>query len=532
MKEQHFDITFVGAGLSCCCTLIYYINLASELKKKTKVKLLIIEKTGEFWTGIPYGLRSGYNSLIITSLKEFLPENELELFVAWLKNNFYKIVNDPPVQHDNKTIGEWMLNNEKQISEGLWENLFIPRYLFGVYLKIRVTSLLEMAEKDEIIDYTLVTAEVTDIEKKDGLYYITAKTDNETDIQILSTKIILAIGTPPKPKLNTNLNSSTPKAVCIIDDIYEPEIRINLGKILEALKDTSKRYPNNVLIIGSNASALEILYNLKNISKSEDLINHIYVLSPDGAFPNKIKETCSVIAYNPVNLAHLKNATSYTSQQILEAVRKDTEEAHSAKIDISDVYQLMSNLVIDLLNNLESDEQRKFVFRDGVEIGKFQRRAGAEYLEVVNDLIYRGRMSLIKGKFLKQLPVKPEGFHFEYIDKLTQEVKLHPHPIKVVINCIGFQNFSNSSSYLINRLRERNICLPNGSERGFEVNENFEASDNLYIMGPLLAGNFNQRLRVWHAESCPRIFNLSRQLAEVLIGNDPINTTANSNATS
>ena len=323
--------------------------------------------------------------------------------------------------------------------------------------------------------------------------------------------------------MNINFNNKTNESICVIEDIYEPDISTNISQIRKVLKNSNKSHQNNILILGSNASALEILYNLKDVTTSENLINQIYILSPDGTFPNKIKETCDVTNYIPVNLMYLKNAASYTSGQILEAVRKDTEDAHKEKIDISDIYHSMANLVIELLNKLDLNEQKKFVFRDGVEIGKFQRRAGAEYLELVNPLITQDKITFIKGRFLRQVSAEPESFYFEYIDKLTEEIRTFPQPIKIVINCIGFQNLSNSSSYLIKRLSEQNICLPNGSERGFVVNENFEANDNFYIMGPLLAGNINQRLRVWHAESCPRIFHLSRQLAEVLICNDSNN---------
>lgn len=516
MKKQYFDLTFVGAGLSCSCTIIYYINLAYELKKKNKIKLLIIEKTEEFWTGIPYGMRSGYDSLIITSLKEFLPETELRLFVNWIKENFYKVVTDNIAQNEHKSINEWLLNNQKQIRENLWENLFIPRYIFGIYLKDRVTGLLETAEKDGIIDYQLLTAEVTDIERNNGIYSITAKTDFGKEIFFSSTKVILSIGTPPKARLNINFNDKPDEGVCIIEDIYEPDISTNIVRIQKALKNSDKSHQNNILILGSNASALEILYNLKNVTTSDNLINQVYILSPDGSFPNKIKDAGDVINYVLVNLTYLKNLASCTAEQILEAVRMDTEDAHKKKTDISDIYHPMCNLVIDLLNKLNLDEQKKFVFREGVEIGKYHRRAGAEYLAVIAPLISQHKISFIKGRFLRRVLGNPESFHFEYLDKLTGRVNTFPQPIKIVINCIGFQNLSTSTSDFVKRLTERNICLPNGSERGFAVNENFEANDNFYIMGPLLAGNLNQRLRVWHAESCPRIFQLSRQLAEVL----------------
>ena len=523
MKHEQFDLTFVGAGLSCCCTTVYYINLAYELKKKSKVRLLIIEKTQEFWTGIPYGKRSGYSSLTITCLKEFLPENEFHLFVNWIRENFNKVVNNNKSKNGRKALNVWLLNNEKMINENSWEKLFIPRYLFGIYLKERVMNLLEMAKKDGIIDYKLLKAEVIDITKDGGLYNITTRMNNEKEILFSSTRVILSTGTPPKGKLNIKNNSESNQDVCIVEDIYDPDICTNISRIRTNLRKTCNSRQNNILVLGSNASALEILYNLKDIKSSENLFDQIYILSPDGAFPNEIKETISVTNYSPSNLTCLKNAASCTSEQILEAVQKDAEVAHKEKIDISDIYHPMSNLIIELLNKLDIDEQKKFVYRDGVAIGKFQRRAGAEYLESVTHLISKHKISAIKGRFLKQVFNQPNGFYFEYLDNLTEEVKTFPLPIKIVINCIGFQNLSNSSSTLIKSLIERNICLPNGSERGFEVNENFEANKNFYIIGPLLAGNLNKRLRIWHAESCPRIFHLSRQLAGVLIEDDSNN---------
>jgi uncharacterized NAD(P)/FAD-binding protein YdhS len=66
-------------------------------------------------------------------------------------------------------------------------------------------------------------------------------------------------------------------------------------------------------------------------------------------------------------------------------------------------------------------------------------------------------------------------------------------------------------------LIQQGICIPNDSHAGFEMNENFEAQQNFYLMGPLVAGNINDKLKVWHAESCSRIFNLSHSLAEVLL---------------
>jgi hypothetical protein len=43
-----------------------------------------------------------------------------------------------------------------------------------------------------------------------------------------------------------------------------------------------------------------------------------------------------------------------------------------------------------------------------------------------------------------------------------------------------------------------------------------EASKNLYVIGPLVAGNFNSTVRFWHVENAARIVGLSKLLAESL----------------
>jgi len=173
--------------------------------------------------------------------------------------------------------------------------------------------------------------------------------------------------------------------------------------------------------------------------------------------------------------------------------------------------------MIELLNGLNTDEQRNFVCRYGVEIGKLQRRAGWEYLNVVDELIASGKLQFIKGKYLKQVVASDGRFHFEYMDTSEKVTKQFPLSIDIVINCIGAENLNYSSSTLIQNLTKQKICEVNGSEKGFTVNENFESAEHFFIIGPLLSGTLNSKLRIWHAESCPRIFFLAQQLASSLI---------------
>ena len=70
---------------------------------------------------------------------------------------------------------------------------------------------------------------------------------------------------------------------------------------------------------------------------------------------------------------------------------------------------------------------------------------------------------------------------------------------------------------LIENLIRRGICAPNPSKPAFLVNERFETREDCFLMGPLIAGNLAGKIRVWHADSCVRIIDLSHKLAEVLL---------------
>jgi uncharacterized NAD(P)/FAD-binding protein YdhS len=60
------------------------------------------------------------------------------------------------------------LNNEKRMAESDWDNLYLPRYIFYVFLRERVTALLESAVKN-LLDYQLLKADVIDT-KNDAIY--------------------------------------------------------------------------------------------------------------------------------------------------------------------------------------------------------------------------------------------------------------------------------------------------------------------------------------------------------------------------
>lgn len=516
-KENIYDLVFVGSGIACTYTMIHFINILENAPLNQKVKILVVDKTDEFWVGIPYGKRSGFNSLIITSLKDFLSIDELALFKTWLNTNINWVFKD--FQKRNGTLSsDWLENNEKRFIENDWDNLYLPRYVFGYFLRERVTALLESAVNKNLLEYQLLKGDVSDIQKNDAIYKLTLKDDFSNNLEIESSKIILSIGSPPKKNLCALENYQSLSGVNLIEDLYQPKLEANIKQIYESLKESENKEQNNILIVGSNASALEAAYNIMDISGINDLINKFYFLSRDGAFPFRSSNGPSNLdSYALVALNALKNSSKITSKQILEAVKKDVELMKTLNVNIADIIYHISEIVNSLVVKLSPDEQKIFVNEDGVEIGKFQRKAGKEYCDVVDKLSLVNKLENVRGKFVKLVCQEEKFDHIEYVESNTLLKKTFDKPVKFIINCCGFEDLTgHSSSELILSLISNNICRTNTSKRGFTVNENFEADKNFFIMGPLLAGNSNKHTMIWHVESCTRICYLSNQLAQVL----------------
>jgi hypothetical protein len=73
-NRTNYDLVIVGSGLSCCYSLL---ALFAQLGRAPSIKarsIAVVEKAGQFWTGVPFGQRSSVNSLMITPLSEFMAQ--------------------------------------------------------------------------------------------------------------------------------------------------------------------------------------------------------------------------------------------------------------------------------------------------------------------------------------------------------------------------------------------------------------------------------------------------------------------------
>lgn len=514
--KPDYDIALVGAGISAAYTLIHYLDLLRQRPPPQPVRVAVLEKTGEFWTGVPYGRRSGRHSLIITALKEFLPEPERAAFAAWLDRHRVKLFQ--PVEVDGRRLtSEWRQHCQNAMAAGTWDDVFLPRAVFGDYLREVMTALLDDAAKAGLMACRLIPCEVVDVEVSDGSYRLTSADDSRTGTTMTAAKVVLALGSPPNRPCASTLRREADGEVCVIENLYEPGLEANLGELAAFLDQVRVTGRDQVLVVGANASALEVLYSLVDQAALAKRIGRLLVISPAARFPHRIGGPGAPPDYCPANLAALLHSQPFTARQILEAVERDVELAEQSGLNVADIFQAVSRGILDAVNALSVPEQERFVTEYGVKIGRLQRRAGPEYRDVVDRLLAERRLELVRGEFVRYVSQSEGGPGFEYVETASRARRVYCAPLAGIVNCGGFSDLADWSPPLVQNLLRRGLCRPNASNRGFLLNEWLEASPECYVMGPLVAGNLNRTLRVWHAESCARIIQLSRQLASALM---------------
>lgn len=506
---NHTDITFIGSGISSSFSILHFLDLLEKEPIDKKISLTIIDRYPEFYTGIPYGVRSGYSVLLITSLKNFLPEPELGKFIEWLNLNKDWLLEEFRTEGGQLSL-EWLATHKERLKNNEWEDLFIPRRFFGSYIDQKVKSTIEKAIGEHTITVNYINSEVTDIDKNNDFYTLSL-CDHK---KISSEKVVLSVGSLPTLKLWKKEDLIEEDNLMFINNPYKPNLGQVLGQLELFLKGKSTKKVN-ALIVGANASGLEMLYKLNDLDAIGTKIDKFTMLSTQGLSPDSIIDEEGKKKYIPKNLLVLKDEEDLTASQIAEATYKDLDLADEVKLGAASTVDIISGAFGALLKKLNQEELKKFACLYGNDIGRRQRCAGYHYSKTIDALKQENRFEHIAGRFVDIKKESNQTYFFEYLDTASKTNMISKDTVDLVFNCIGGTNLKASDiPELLQNLIQKELCVPNQSNIGFDVNESLESAKNLHVMGPLLAGNIFDNKAVWHVEHCGRIIWLSGVLSK------------------
>jgi uncharacterized NAD(P)/FAD-binding protein YdhS len=502
------DVVAIGSGLSTTYTTIRLLEALTADPLDRVVRITTIERAGEFHAGIPYGQRSGTNALLITSLKDFIPSPERERFVEWLNANRDWMF-DEFRRNGGALTADWLTRHETEIATGDWHDLYVPRYLFGLFLRDRINLLTAAATEAGLLEMNYVIGEAADIQKTDvGFTVLLA------DGRIIQAKVaVLGVGMPAPQRQLTEQGLAE---AGLIDDPYDPDIRVSIDRIAARLAGTKGA---SVLLVGANASTMEMLFRMNDDPRIVATTPNFVVLSPQGALPERLTDADQGADFQPTHLLALQGPSPLSAQAIFDAARQDMGAATAQGLSISDVLSPVFRVMIDLVNDLTHDEKLEFAGIWGVELGRYQRRAGTEYSDLVDALRATGQLSHIAGRFVGVASIGAQGAFVRHTltDDRESGQQIMDSPMAVIINGSGAGSLKQEGAAgLISALASRGLVQINEFGRGLVVDDELQASENLFVVGPLMSGNVIAGVPVWHMEHCGRIIAYSGSLATSL----------------
>jgi uncharacterized NAD(P)/FAD-binding protein YdhS len=510
-SPQSFDAVLVGSGLSATYTTIRLLEHLLATEARHGVRIATVERASEFHTGIPYGHRSGTNALLITSLKDFIPSPERELFTQWLSDNRHWMFDSFRSNAGALSI-EWLKVHHDAIEAGDWNDLYVPRYLFGLFLKERVTSLLAQAEKRSLVVHTYVNAEVVDIEHVNDQYEISLSTGGPV---LRSSAVVLAVGMPVPLSQFSNLPTDAAPSACLIDDPYLPTVLVTMHRVREQLRQAGG---GTVLLIGANASTMEMLFRFSDDAEINSLVTKFYVASPKGALPERLVDPDSTVHFVARHLEALNGSDSLTAKGVYEAALQDIAEGTTQQLTISDTLTPIFQAMGAVVQQLSREEKLEFAGVWGSDLGRYQRRAGTEYSDLVELLHRNGRLEVLAARFVGLGSCDDTGVRVRYTAGSDSVVRESPTPMLVVVNCSGSGSLNAAGAAgVVESLVKRGLVRVNASARGLELDDTLQAHENLYVVGPLMSGNVIAESPVWHMEHCGRIIYYGGVLANILL---------------
>lgn len=279
-NETKYDIAIVGGGAQATAFISAIHNFFKDKHCPKKVKILIIDKNENFGCGKVYN-------------KDF----------PWILMNT-PVMDLSIIKNDPYDFKNWVALNHKQFELKQEHLEYLPRAVFGCYLKDRLNSFIENLEHKNI-----------SITKKDALAKEVNLLKNEQQVkitldngeEIISSYLLLAKGH---------------------DDFKDPYLlkgSKNYIHIPFPAKEKISDIPKNSVIgiIGSNLTAIDIAITLKELGH-----NKIFMFSRSGKLP-EVKgkflkaEKTKFVSFEKYSIEMNNKKSLLTIKDLLKLVRKE-----------------------------------------------------------------------------------------------------------------------------------------------------------------------------------------------------------------
>jgi len=264
-------------------------------------------------------------------------------------------------------------------------------------------------------------------------------------------------------------------------------------------------------VVGGNAAALEFVLAFRNAIA--ELEAPITVLSPTGRPRHWRRRRANEAAELP-ELAALRERAgaggSITAVELYEAAVSDLNAAVASGTDIAAVPDIIDAIPF-FLEILGTADRAALAARYGMAITRLLREDCGDAVDVL-DLCEHMRVIEFESGRYRHSTYSDAGFQVTATDDNGCE-RILDQRFGAIVDATGFEKVSTARAPLLQQLLRDGIVEVSSSDAGLHVDSQFRAAPRLFVVGPLLAGNSNEGMLIWHAESVRRIISIADAVA-------------------
>ena len=514
-------LVLIGGGPSSLCVLMRMAELVrlpgADRTGPERCEVVLVDRAGETGGGAPHAATVSAALLLNDSITE-TDASGLGL-VAWLIANRARW-QDMLLASGDPRATRWLERHRAEIDRDEFGGLFLPRIVFGQFLRERWSEAVETLGLRGI-SVSVIAADVEDVVPGGAdRWQVHLAARDPLD----AAAVLLAVG---------NVTAPAPEAVAghpgYLDFEVARELKTaepRLAARLAALPTGRRR----IVVLGSSAAATEFLYAVEGGPELDGLVDELVVLSPSGRIPDGLCSshvTPHALRRMPALLAAIDGdgrtpdpAPTPTAAAVVEAVVADVAEAQSLGYTIVDLLPAaraappstsanVSHWFRQLFALLPPPEKRAFVNAEYKAYRETIRHTSTDYAEAVARLRDRGLLSVVAGRVRELRPAADGGLTVRYETAGT----LRELAAGIVVDCRGFAGVAEGAHPVVQSLLRTGTVLANETGRGLAVDHDFAAAPGLFVLGPLLAGTAQGDDYIWFLENVPVIHGLAERVA-------------------
>jgi uncharacterized NAD(P)/FAD-binding protein YdhS len=246
------DIVIIGGGLSGSQTVCALLEGFSRRPPRRRVRIGVVDEHAQFGRGYAYGDRSPDEALLIETVAASTPTS----FQQWLVAR----------AETGSRATAWEFRNRAGIIAGAFDKLYCPRRLFGDYQEDKFRSLISEADGAGLATVDLIAGRAVDLEQLEDRSFAVSLGDKRV---LRAPSVVLAIGAIPRPR---TIKLSDEHGY--IEDPYSDGYRGVRAALLETYI--------HLVIVGSNASAIELIHLVETNRQFAKNVTHITTVSREG----------------------------------------------------------------------------------------------------------------------------------------------------------------------------------------------------------------------------------------------------------